>query len=105
MSRLKKECLLELRSSYRSTKGDGSHLPQMTVWDMIIVEDDKTPRGFWRFGVITELLIGRDGEARAASVKTHGKDVKITIIRRPLQWLLIPTRGPKFRLEPSTAAL
>ena len=60
-SRWKKEYLLELRSLYRSTKGDGPHLLRMTVGDVIIMEDGKTPRGFWRLGVITELLVGRDG--------------------------------------------
>ena len=75
----------------------------MLVGDIIIVQDDKLPRGFWKLGTVTSLMISKDGEVRAASVRTHSKDGKLISLRRPVQKLypLEIKEGPRSESKPN----
>ena len=87
-TRWRNEYLLELRNSHRGTeKGREEVRTQVLVGDIVIVGDDKLPRGLWKLGTVTSLMVGKDGEVRAASVKTHSKDGKLLSLRRPIQKL------------------
>ena len=86
-SRWRNEYLLELRNAHRSKQGAGSAKgPKVAIGDVVIIEDS-LPRGFWKLAVVTELLIGRDEEVRAATVRTHAKDRKVIFLKRPVQRL------------------
>ena len=71
-NRWRNEYFLELRNSHKSCnrRAGSTSNPQVAVGDMVIVEDS-VPRGFWKLAVVTELLAGRDGEIRAAAIRTH----------------------------------
>ena len=55
----------------------------MGVDNVVIIEDEKVPRGFWRLGTITKLLVGKDEMVRAAVVRTH-KEGKPVELRHPV---------------------
>ena len=46
------------------------------------MQNDKK-RGMWKLGKVESLIIGKDGKARAANVKTESK----TLLKRPIQKL------------------
>lgn len=61
--------------------------PQISVGDMIIVHDEGLPRSFWKLGRIKDLIVGKDGRARGATVSIAGKNRRFTSLNRPLQLL------------------
>ena len=73
-TRWRKEYLLEIRNSNRSSWQPGDKQLQVGVDDVVIIEDEKVPRGFWRLGTITKLLVGKDEMVRAEVVRTHNKE-------------------------------
>ena len=81
----KQEYLLNLREI--ANQGNNKK-PNIEPGDIVLLKNDQTKRCFWKLGKVVELLIGRDGNIRAAKVKvssTRGT----TVLSRPLQ-LLIP---------------
>ena len=52
-----------------------------------MVHDDSLPRGFWKLGLVKELIRGRDGIVRGASVRLGSKDARHSLLRRPIQRL------------------
>ena len=44
-----------------------SHSPRITMGDVGIHSDDQ-PRAMWKLGKVKELLVGADGESRAAVI-------------------------------------
>ena len=54
----------------------------------MLLKNDQTKRCFWKLGKVVELLLGRDGNIRAAKVKVPSAR-GTTVLSRPLQ-LLIP---------------
>uniref|UniRef100_A0A1X7SFL0 DUF5641 domain-containing protein n=1 Tax=Amphimedon queenslandica TaxID=400682 RepID=A0A1X7SFL0_AMPQE len=84
--RWKKEYLLELREGHRyhSTGVCGE---QINVGDVVVVYDSDKHRGFWKLGVVEQLIVGRDNESRGAVVRVHKKGHKSTLLKRPVQRL------------------
>ena len=74
-----REYLPELIKFSQSRK---TNVKDIEIGDIILVENDKK-RGHWKLGKIESLIIGKDGKARAAVVKTDKKK----LIRRPIQKL------------------
>ena len=74
-----KDYLPELIKFSQSRK---TNVKNIEIGDIILVENDKK-RGQWKLGKVESLLIGKDGKARAAIVKTQSKK----LIRRPIQKL------------------
>ena len=73
-----KEYLIELRQFFNSPSNNLSNpLPKEN--DIVLLHE-KRPRHCWRIGKLSKLIIGRDGQARAAEVISSGKT-----FRRPLQ--------------------
>lgn len=42
--------------------------PQVSVGDMVIVHYESLPRSFWKLTRIKDLIVGRDGQTRGATV-------------------------------------
>ena len=65
------------------------HTPHRTspchpsVRSVVLIKDD-LPRGMWRLGQINQLHKGQDGQVRAATLSTDGKQ-----LRRPLKLLYL----------------
>lgn len=53
----------------------------------MIVKDDHMPRGQWKLGIVQEIMSGRDGLTRAATVKVVSRDRQQSMLRRPIQLL------------------
>jgi hypothetical protein len=83
----KSEYLLELRDAHRYHQRGRINQQAVQVGDVVIIEEDNLPRGFWRLATVTELSPGQDGEVRAATVRTHNTDGKPACLKRPIQKL------------------
>ena len=59
----------------------------MKVGDVVILRDKLTKRVFWRLGIATELLTGKDGLTRAAIVKTVNSE-RTQLLRRSVKHLI-----------------
>ena len=81
--RWKKEYLSSLREYHKIT---GSKTTSIAIGDIVLVQDDNQPRNMWKLGRVTQVIQGRDGVIRGATLKTvtHGN---IYEIDRPLQKL------------------
>lgn len=66
--------------SKRLPSGEGS---QISVGEMVIVKDEHLPRGLWKLGLVQEIMMGRDGQTRAAVVKVASRDRQHSILKRP----------------------
>ena len=99
--RWRDEYLVGLRNSHR-TSCERNGQPVVQDGDIVIIEDDTLLRGYWRLGVVENLLTGRDGEVRAVSVRTHTKDHKPIVLKRPIQKLYpLEVRREEPREEPT----
>ena len=54
--------------------------------DVVLIGDENVKRGFWKIGIVEELVVGKDGIVRGAKVKKAGKG-KPDFVSRPLQKL------------------
>ena len=60
----------------------------MAIGDVVIVHDEQLPRSFWKLGHIQQLIVGKDGETRGATIKVVGKNQRCsTLLNRPLRLL------------------
>ena len=71
-----RDYLIELRQHHTNISNDNLN-PKVN--DIVLLHE-KRPRHCWRIGKISNLLFGRDGQARAAEVVSAGKT-----FRRPIQ--------------------
>jgi hypothetical protein len=60
---------------------------QISVGEMVIVKDDRLPRGLWKLGLVQEIMKGREGRTRAAVVNVASRDRQHSILKRPIQLL------------------
>lgn len=79
--RWQSEYLLQLRSAHHAKNKQKDNL--FKVGEVVLIHQDKVPKHIWKLGLVTELIIGRDGKVRACQVKTANGN----IIRRPVQTL------------------
>ena len=66
-SRWKREYLTSLREFYKTSR-QGKQL--IRTGDVVIVHEDNKPRLQWRLAVIEDLIEGKDGQVRAAHIRT-----------------------------------
>ena len=59
----------------------------MKVEDVVILRNGLTKRVFWRLGIVTEFLMGKDGVTRAAIVKTVNSE-RTQLLRRSIKHLI-----------------
>lgn len=60
---------------------------QVSIGQVVIVKDEHLPHGLWKLGYVKELLTGKDGQTRAATVRIVSRDRQHTILNRPIQLL------------------
>ena len=85
--RWRTEYLMELRESHRQTNPGGSSQPAIEVGDVVVVHDESLPRGPWKLGKVQEIIAGRDGKIRGATVKVSSNNRQHSMLRRPVQLL------------------
>ena len=79
-----KEYLIELRETHKmKTK---QKMFEINEGDVVLVQDDGIKRNKWKLGKIEEVIIGVDGIARGATVRTSNNGA-LGRVRRPLQKL------------------
>ena len=83
--RWRKEYLVGLREMHCQPKRK-SHAPRIAVGDVVIILDEQ-PRAMWKLGIVEELLIGADGENRAAVLRVSNQGRASKCLRRPVQRL------------------
>ena len=82
--RWKAEYLTQLREHHQPSKKDGQ---SVKVGDVVLIQEDNVKRLNWPIAVIESLLKGKDGNVRAATVRTFNKAGKLTTTRRAVQRL------------------
>ena len=85
--RWRSEYLAELRESHRNLLKKSHGEPRVSVGDVVIVHEEGLPRSFWKLGRIHDLIVGRDGKTRGATVRVVGKRQHFTSLNRPVQLL------------------
>ena len=83
--RWRNEYLVGLREMHCQLK-KRSRAPRIAVGDVVIIHDEQ-PRAMWKLGVVEELLIGADGDNRAAVLRVSGQGRISKRLRRPVQRL------------------
>ena len=78
--RWNKEYLLSLREAHKIRKGKKG--VKVRVGEVVLVEEKNVKRAKWQMGRIEKIIIGRDGTARGATIKTGTGTVN-----RPLQMI------------------
>ena len=85
-SRWRSEYLMELRDTHRyMTHKEATR--EIAVGDIVIVFDDKLPRGLWKLGRIEGLIAGVDSMVRGARLRVHVGAGKTNVIQRPVSKL------------------
>ena len=80
------EYLLQLRECHQqSVKGKPQPLKQ---GDIVLVHNEKHPRGLWKIAKIERLLEGADGQVRGAVVRVPSKSSS-KVLRHPLNCLYL----------------
>ena len=78
-----KEYLVDLRENH---KIQGKGTVQVSIGDVVLVQDDSAKRSLWRVGRIEEIIMGKDGAKRGAKVHIISRG-RPEFISRPLQKL------------------
>jgi hypothetical protein len=71
------EYLVVLREIHNHMTQRRNSSIQIAVGDIVIVHNEKKPRGFWSLGRVEQVLPGRDDEIRSAEYLL-GEDVQIS---------------------------
>ncbi len=88
-NRWRNEYLSELREahSYTARKQSKAKYPAASVGDIVVVHDERLPRGLWKLGRIVSVMKGRDDLIRGATVKIGVTDGQSILLNRPIQLL------------------
>ena len=66
----------------------GSKKRSISIGDIVLLKNDATSRAFWKLGKVEELIPGRDGNVRAAVVKSVSDSGRPSRLRRVVQHLV-----------------
>ena len=83
-NRWRKEYITDLREYHKESSNKSVCVAK---GDLVLIHEDNVKRGLWKMGVIEELITGKDGKTRGATVRKAGKG-KSEFITRPLQKLV-----------------
>ena len=75
--------LCEAHIHYKKRSSSG----KFSVGDIVIVHNDKKPRGFWNLGKVEKTLPGRDGLVRSAVIHVYTNDKQTKLFLRLVQLL------------------
>ena len=82
-NRWRKEYVTDLREFHKLT---GTVPAQIASGDVVLIYDANEKRGFWKTGIVQDIIVGKDGVVRGASVRKMGRG-KPETLNRPLQKL------------------
>ena len=82
--RWRMEYLTELRQSSGKTSNKGTIIKE---GDLVILKEDKVPRNSWKLGRVKDLHVGKDGQARGATVTLLREGKETYHLQRPIQLL------------------
>jgi len=82
-NRWRKEYLTDLREFHKVKE---CKPVQIGKGDLVLIQEDSVKRGLWKVGIVEDLIIGKDGQVRGASVRKVAKG-KPEFLKRPLQKL------------------
>ena len=77
--RWRHEYLIELREVYQHTSSIATGT-QIAVGDLVMVHNEKQPRGFWKMAKVEKLIVGKDEKTRGATLRVlsgSGKSTKL----------------------------
>ena len=77
--------MLELREAHRHNKGTDA--APVEVGDVVVVQNDGQPRGFWKLARVEDIIMGKDGKIRGAAVRVADKQGRPITLHRPIQCL------------------
>ncbi|KAL9978596.1 hypothetical protein ACROYT_G016131 [Oculina patagonica] len=83
----RREYLLELKERSQ-VRPKGSNKRSISIGDIVLLKNDSTSRAFWKLGKVEELIPGRDGNVRAAVVKSVSDSGRPSRLRRVVQHLV-----------------
>ena len=88
-NRWRTEYLNELREAHghSTNKTHAIDKPNLSLGDVVILHNERLPRGLWKLGRIQELLEGHDSHYRGAVVKTTSRDGRLELLQQPIQLL------------------
>ena len=87
MNRWRTEYLLSIRETSRLLHGPEGQT--IAVGDIVVLENDLTPRALWKLASVKELIVSKDGVIRAAKVcVVNSMKGRLTELRRPIQHLV-----------------
>jgi len=102
----KQQYLLGLRENSMANRSGTTKGP--AVGDVVIVKDPPTATCFWKLATVEELIKSKDGNFRAASVKTTSQTRKPQLLKRVIQRLIpdeIQISAKKQTDQPQSLAL
>jgi hypothetical protein len=79
------EYLVELRENHKMKMKTKS--VDINKGDVVLIHEDGVKRNSWSMAVIEDLIVGKDGVTRGATVRKMGDDGKRSRLNRPLQKL------------------
>ena len=98
--RFTSEYLSELREQQMHNYKKYSDAERLVINDMVLIkDDDMTPRNRWRKGVIDELIKGKDGKVRGATLRVFTKEGRINLIQRDIKRLIPLELNIKYEAE------
>ena len=83
-NRWRKEYVADLREFHKLTNGKAASVKK---GDIVLLQEDNIKRGQWKLAMVEEIICGKDGEPRGASVRKSGGKGKPEILNRPIQRL------------------
>ena len=90
----RRDYLLSLREYSKGKNKATQSLPVIKKGDVVILKDEHTSRCWWKLAMVTELVVGRDNQVRAAKICVLNTDKRPVTLRHPIQ-LFIPLESPQ----------
>ena len=87
VSKWRRDYLLSLCEHHR-VKLHQEHNSDISVGDIVILQNDSSSRNFWKLAKIEELIPGRDGVIRSAVVKVSSNSRRPVLLKRVIQQLI-----------------
>ena len=83
-NRWRREYLKDLRETHSQQKKSNN---EVNKGDIVLIFEENTKRNLWKTGIVEDLIVGRDGVVRGATVCKIGRGGKHEVLNRPLQKL------------------
>ena len=96
----KQDYLLNLREAHAANSRKDA-TPDISVGDVVVLQKDSTKRVLWKLAVVQKLIVGSDGQVRAAVVKVGCSDSQPKLLARSIRHLF-PIEVRAQTMSPST---